>query len=195
MQPGAGRSSSLSQERRRADDHLACRRVHRSSPLTLSVGRRYAITDGSGDPAAVKSRRRQVGRQGRQSDLQDRAGRHGGLVHLCRLHPLSAECLRCHGPDGLGSTYAPALIDSMKHLSYTDFYAIVAGGKKDVSASQNLVMPANGDEQERHVLHRRDLRLSARACRRRRRDAAVRQARAEAGSVHQGRRRVHGLTP
>jgi hypothetical protein len=45
----------------------------------------------------------------------------------------------------VGSTYAPALIDSMKHLSYTDFYAVVAGGKKDVSSSQELVMPANGE--------------------------------------------------
>ena len=33
----------------------------------------------------------------------------------------------------------------MKRLSYTDFYAVVASGKKDVSASQNLVMPANGE--------------------------------------------------
>jgi methanol metabolism-related c-type cytochrome len=57
----------------------------------------------------------------------------------------NSECLRCHGPDGVGSTYAPALIDSMKRLSYTDFYAVVAGGKKDVSSSQELVMPANGE--------------------------------------------------
>ncbi len=45
----------------------------------------------------------------------------------------------------MGSTYAPALIDSMKRLSYPDFYAIVAGGKKDVSSSQELVMPAEGE--------------------------------------------------
>jgi hypothetical protein len=45
----------------------------------------------------------------------------------------------------VGSTYAPALIDSMKRLSYTDFYAVVAGGKKDVSSSQDLVMPASGE--------------------------------------------------
>ena len=57
----------------------------------------------------------------------------------------SSECLRCHGPDGMGSSYAPALMESMKRLSYTDFYAVVASGKKDVSASQNLVMPANGE--------------------------------------------------
>ena len=56
----------------------------------------------------------------------------------------SAECLRCHGPDGMGSTYAPALMDSMKHLDYSAFYATVAGGKQAVSSSQNLVMPALG---------------------------------------------------
>ena len=43
----------------------------------------------------------------------------------------------------------------MKHLSLLDFYATVASGKQEVSSSQNLVMPAEGREQERHVLHRR----------------------------------------
>ena len=57
----------------------------------------------------------------------------------------SSECLRCHGPDGMGSSYAPALRNSMKRLSYPEFYAIVAGGKKDVSSAQELVMPANGE--------------------------------------------------
>jgi hypothetical protein len=45
----------------------------------------------------------------------------------------------------MGSSYAPALMESMKHVSYSDFYGIVAGGKKEVSASQDLVMPANGE--------------------------------------------------
>jgi hypothetical protein len=31
------------------------------------------------------------------------------------------SCLRCHGPDGLGSSYAPSLVDSLKTMSYTDF--------------------------------------------------------------------------
>jgi methanol metabolism-related c-type cytochrome len=57
----------------------------------------------------------------------------------------SANCLQCHGPDGLGSTYAPALTESLKHLSYDQVVAIVASGKKNVSASENLVMPALGD--------------------------------------------------
>jgi methanol metabolism-related c-type cytochrome len=52
-----------------------------------------------------------------------------------------ANCLTCHGPDGMGSSYAPALADSLKTMSYTDFLGTVAAGKKDVSASSDLVMP------------------------------------------------------
>ena len=46
----------------------------------------------------------------------------------------------------MGSTYAPALTDSLQHLSYSDFYSTVAGGKQAVSSSQNLVMPALGQD-------------------------------------------------
>ncbi|TXN79919.1 c-type cytochrome, methanol metabolism-related [Methylobacterium sp. WL8] len=56
-----------------------------------------------------------------------------------------AECHVCHGPDGMGSTYAPALKDSLKHLSYEEFIGILAGGKQDVSSSDQKVMPAFGD--------------------------------------------------
>lgn len=56
-----------------------------------------------------------------------------------------AECHVCHGPDGMGSTYAPALKDSLKRLSYEEFYGILAGGKQDVSTSDQKVMPAFGD--------------------------------------------------
>ena len=45
-----------------------------------------------------------------------------------------AECHVCHGPDGMGSTYAPALKDSLKHLAYEEFIGILAGGRQDVSA-------------------------------------------------------------
>lgn len=56
-----------------------------------------------------------------------------------------ANCLVCHGPDAMGSSYAPALVDSLKTITYPEFLGIVAGGKKDVSNSSNLVMPAFGD--------------------------------------------------
>ena len=55
-----------------------------------------------------------------------------------------AECHVCHGPDGEGSTYAPALKDSVLRMDYYEFQQIVASGKQDVSASANQVMPAFG---------------------------------------------------
>ena len=56
-----------------------------------------------------------------------------------------SECHVCHGPDGMGSTYAPALKDSLKTMGYGDFLGVVASGRKNVSSSQENVMPAFGD--------------------------------------------------
>jgi methanol metabolism-related c-type cytochrome len=55
-----------------------------------------------------------------------------------------AECHVCHGPDGEGSSYAPALKNSVNRLDYYDFYGIVAGGIQNVDAGHNNVMPAFG---------------------------------------------------
>ena len=52
-----------------------------------------------------------------------------------------SECHVCHGPDGMGSTYAPALTDSLKTMSYGDFLGVVASGRQN----GNSVMPALGD--------------------------------------------------
>ncbi|WP_091681789.1 c-type cytochrome, methanol metabolism-related [Methylocapsa palsarum] len=57
----------------------------------------------------------------------------------------SSECIVCHGPDAEGSTYAPALKNSVKVLDYAEFYGIVVGGRQNVSGGQNKVMPALGD--------------------------------------------------
>ncbi|SFS66448.1 c-type cytochrome, methanol metabolism-related [Methylobacterium sp. yr668] len=57
----------------------------------------------------------------------------------------SANCMACHGPDGLGSTYAPSLVEALKGMDYAQFAGIVVGGKRDVNASQELVMPAFGE--------------------------------------------------
>lgn len=56
----------------------------------------------------------------------------------------SAECHVCHGPDGEGSTYAPALKDSVLRMDYYDYQEIVASGKQEVNTSTNMVMPAFG---------------------------------------------------
>lgn len=55
-----------------------------------------------------------------------------------------ANCLQCHGPDGLGSSYAPSLVDALKSLNTSDAMGIIIGGKKNISTSQELVMPSFG---------------------------------------------------
>lgn len=58
----------------------------------------------------------------------------------------SSECLRCHGPDGMGSTEGPALKDSLKTMNYATFTATVAQGKKDLGAGQEKVTPSLGTD-------------------------------------------------
>jgi methanol metabolism-related c-type cytochrome len=105
--------------------------ISSTAPLivtALLLAASMAHADGSGDPTAVKSE------DGEYFDWYTSSGylRYG------------ANCQQCHGPDGLGSSYAPSLVDSLKSLSYTDFFSIVASGKKEVNAAQQLVMPAFG---------------------------------------------------
>ena len=53
-----------------------------------------------------------------------------------------ASCHVCHGPDGLGSSFAPALIDSMKQLDYGAFAEVVVNGRQAEGATGNSVMPS-----------------------------------------------------
>ncbi len=55
-----------------------------------------------------------------------------------------SDCHVCHGPAGLGSTYAPPLVETIKSINYTDFLEVVTNGRQRVGASGNSVMPAFG---------------------------------------------------
>src|SRR3981081_4720336 len=106
------------------------------------VGAGIAVADGAGDPAAVK-----------QDDgkYYDKAGnptfkvQGDGTVDwytysgFRRYH---SDCHVCHGPDGEGSSYAPALSRSLKSISYADFANAVVNGRKAVNTAQDSVMPA-----------------------------------------------------
>ena len=48
-----------------------------------------------------------------------------------------AECHVCHGPDGMGSSFAPALVESLKVLSYDQYAEIVVNGRKNVTTSRH----------------------------------------------------------
>ncbi len=53
-------------------------------------------------------------------------------------------CMRCHGPDGLGSSYAPNLTQSLKRSTRSRSRTRLSTASKEVSASSDLVMPAFG---------------------------------------------------
>jgi mono/diheme cytochrome c family protein len=54
-------------------------------------------------------------------------------------------CLRCHGQGGNGSSFGPALIESLRRLSYEQFAEVVINGRK---GRANLVMPAFGEVED-----------------------------------------------
>jgi methanol metabolism-related c-type cytochrome len=54
------------------------------------------------------------------------------------------SCLRCHGPDAAGSSYAPALLDSVKSMTEDQFKEVVVNGRQNVTTSANNVMPPFG---------------------------------------------------
>jgi methanol metabolism-related c-type cytochrome len=53
-----------------------------------------------------------------------------------------SDCHVCHGPNGDGSSYAPALASSLKSLNYSDFVNVVTNGRKNVNQASDNVMPA-----------------------------------------------------
>jgi methanol metabolism-related c-type cytochrome len=55
-----------------------------------------------------------------------------------------SDCHVCHGPAGQGSSYAPALVESLKNMNYSEFLEVVTNGRQKVGAAQNQVMPAFG---------------------------------------------------
>lgn len=55
-----------------------------------------------------------------------------------------SACHVCHGPDALGSSYAPSLLDSMKSTPYANFLEIVAVGRTTDKGGTKFVMPAFG---------------------------------------------------
>jgi methanol metabolism-related c-type cytochrome len=104
-----------------------------------------AFADSPGDPAAVKSEDgKYFDKEGNPTYKVAADGTVDWYTYsgYRRYH---SECHVCHGPDGMGSSYAPALKDSLKTMSYGDFLGVVASGRKNVTSSQENVMPAFGD--------------------------------------------------
>lgn len=106
----------------------------------LASGAAYA--DGSGDPAVASSD------NGKYFDKNGNPTYHisqDGTVDwytFSGFRRYHSDCHVCHGPNGEGSSYAPALVDSLKTLSYSDFVNVVTNGRKNVNVANDKVMPS-----------------------------------------------------
>ena len=105
-----------------------------------------ARADPPGDPAAVKQDENGLWRD-KDGDPTYKIGADGAADWAAYegFRRFNSTCEVCHGFDGDGSSFAPALKDSLKTISYAEFYGIVVGGKQDLGAGQELVMPAFAD--------------------------------------------------
>ena len=100
---------------------------------------------GPGDPAAVEDE------DGRYFDADGFPTFHiaeDGTVDFptfSGFRRYGSECAVCHGPDGMGSSYAPALVDSVEAMDYLDFTYVIVNGRENVHGGVSNVMPAFGD--------------------------------------------------
>ena len=104
------------------------------------------LADGSGDPAAVKSEDGKYFDKDGNPTYKIQADGTVDWYTYSGFRRYHSECHVCHGPYGLGSSYAPALTNSLKTISYNDFLGVVAAGRKNVTTAQENVMPAFGTD-------------------------------------------------
>ncbi|NYZ14496.1 cytochrome c protein [Azospirillum sp. RWY-5-1] len=55
-----------------------------------------------------------------------------------------STCHTCHGFDATGSSFAPALVESLKRLDYYAFKDVVVNGRQTQGATGDKVMPSFG---------------------------------------------------
>jgi methanol metabolism-related c-type cytochrome len=123
----------------------SCVRNHWKFALVVLAGAvagGSACADGSGDPAVASSDNgKYVDKDGNPTYHISPDGTVDWYTYsgFRRYH---SDCHVCHGPNGEGSSYAPALAESLKTLSYVQFNDVVTNGRKNVDAANDKVMPS-----------------------------------------------------
>jgi methanol metabolism-related c-type cytochrome len=113
--------------------------------MILAAAGGSAFAEGPGDPTAVKSDEGKYLDKDGDPTFKVAADGTVDWYTYSGYRRYHSDCHVCHGPDGEGSTYAPALKNSARTMSYGDFLAVIAGGRKNVGTAQDNVMPAFGD--------------------------------------------------
>jgi methanol metabolism-related c-type cytochrome len=104
-----------------------------------------ALAEGSADPKAVKHEGDKYFDAKGDPTYNVQADGTVDWATYSGFRRYHSECHVCHGPNAEGSSYAPALKDSLKTIGYQEFYGIVVGGREHVDTANDKVMPAFGD--------------------------------------------------
>ena len=110
--------------------------------LTNHLAATAASADGAGDPAVAWS---DNGKYADKDGNPTYKVSDDGTVDwytFSGFRRYHSDCHVCHGPNGEGSSYAPALAQSLKTMSYTDFTQVVTNGRNHVDAANDKVMPS-----------------------------------------------------
>ena len=152
------------------------------------------MADPPGDPTAVKQDAgRVLARQEGRSDLQDReATARVDFATYTGFRRYHSDCHVCHGPDGEGSSYAPALADSLEDDGLRDLRRHRRQRPQGLPQRQRQRDAVVRRQQKRDLLSQRHLRLSARTLAGRGSARPARQTCAEAGQFQRRRRQMHG---
>ncbi len=110
--------------------------------LALIVTGNAAFADGSGDPAVASNDNGKYADKDGNPTYDIRPDGSVDWYTYSGYRRYHSDCHVCHGPNGDGSSYAPALVQSLKSLNYPDFVAVVTNGRKDVNAANDKVMPS-----------------------------------------------------
>jgi methanol metabolism-related c-type cytochrome len=112
--------------------------------MAISLAGGTAWAEGPGDPAVASSDNgKYADKEGNPTYKISPDGKVDWYTFsgFRRYH---SDCHVCHGPNGDGSSYAPALADALKSVSYADFVGVVTNGRKNVDAANDKVMPSFG---------------------------------------------------
>ena len=110
--------------------------------LAVGLAGTTARADGSGDPAVASSDNGKYADKNGNPTYKIGADGTVDWYTFSGFRRYHSDCHVCHGPNGEGSSYAPALASSLKTLSYVDFNNIVTNGRQNVDAANDKVMPS-----------------------------------------------------
>ncbi|HMN38595.1 MAG TPA: c-type cytochrome [Hyphomicrobium sp.] len=123
-----------------------------AAALACSAASFQAIAD---DNQEVQARAKELGLEFKDGRYRDKDGNPAPVVTkdykvdwgtwngFRRYHD---ACHVCHGPNALGSTFAPSLAESLQTMDYATFMQTVASGRIADRGGTKYVMPAFGDD-------------------------------------------------